>query len=119
MTGSELLREAGALVALGWCQHTEARTQYGAAVDISAGNAAEWSLLGALQSVTFRDSSTSVDDLRTAMTAIAELIEDPSLADWNDQPERTQREVCTLLQRAGQLVPAEEAPRVGLEPTTL
>ena len=109
MTGSELLREAGALVALGWCQHTEARTQYGAAVDISAGNAAEWSLLGALQTVTFRDSSTSVEDLRTALTAIAELIEDPSLSDWNDEPDRTASDVFELLARAEQLASFEVA----------
>jgi hypothetical protein len=103
MSGSELLREAGALVALGWCQHTEARTQYGAAVDISAGSAAEWSLLGALQTVTFRDSSTSVEDLRTALTAIAELIDDPSLSDWNDEPDRTAGDVVELLARAERL----------------
>jgi hypothetical protein len=103
MSGSELLREAGALVALGWCQHAEARTQHGAAVDIAAGNAAEWSLLGALQTVTFRDSSTSIEDLRAALTAIAELIEDPSLSDWNDDPDRTQQEVRRMLERAEEL----------------
>src|SRR6266576_3681090 len=103
MSGSELLREAGALVALGWCQHAEARTQYGAAVDISAGGAAEWSLLGALQTVTFRDSSTSLEDLRGALTAIAELIDDPSLSGWNDDPDRTQYEVRTMLERAEEL----------------
>lgn len=109
MTGSELLREAGALVALGWCQHAEARTQYGAAVDISAGNAAEWSLLGALQSVTFRDSSTTVEDLRDALTAIADLIEDPSLADWNDRPERTASDVTGLLAHAEELASTPKA----------
>ena len=103
MSGSELLREAGALVSLGWCQHAEARTQQGAVVDISAGNAAEWSLLGALQTVTFRDSSTTLDDLRAALTAIAELIEDPSLAEWNDDPHRTQQEVRKMLERAEEL----------------
>jgi hypothetical protein len=105
MSGSDVLREAGALVTLGWCQNAEARTQYGAAVDISAGTATEWSLLGALQTVTFRDTSTRLDDLRLALTAIAELIDDPSLADWNDQPDRTQEEVCTMLERAAELVP--------------
>jgi hypothetical protein len=104
MSGSELLREAGALVALGWCQHAEARTQHGAAVDIAAGNAAEWSLLGALQTVTFRDSSTSIEDLREALTAIAEVIDDPSLSDWNDDPDRTQEEVTDMLERAEGLV---------------
>jgi hypothetical protein len=106
MNGSELLREAGALVALGWCQNAEARTLQGAPVDIFARNAAEWSLLGALQTVTLRDSSTSLDDLRTAVTAIADLIDDPSLSHWNDRFDRTQEEVRTLLERAEQLAAA-------------
>jgi hypothetical protein len=110
MTGSELLREAGALVALGWCQHAQARTQEGAAVDISAGNAAEWSLLGALQTVTFRDSATTIEDLREALTAIAELIDDPSLSDWNDMPERTATDVTELLADAERLVLLDDAP---------
>src|ERR1700747_1991254 len=92
MSGSELLHEAGALVALGWCQQAEAPSLHGGAVAVAAANAAEWSLLGALQTVTFRDS-TSLDDLRTALTAIAELIEDPSLAGWNDEPARAQDDV--------------------------
>lgn len=103
MTGSELLREAEALVSLGWCQHATARTQNGMPIDVAAGNAAEWSLLGALQAVTFRDASTTVDDLRDALTAIAGLIDDPSLAHWNDADGRTQTEVCGLLSRAGGL----------------
>ena len=105
MNGSQLLRETGLLVALGWCQHAEARDNRGTATDVAAGNAAEWSLLGALQAVTFRDSTTSLDDLRDALTAIADLIDDPSLAHWNDAADRTQSEVCGLLQRAAQLVP--------------
>ena len=104
MTASELLREAETLVALGWCQHATARTHEGASIDVAAGNAAEWSLLGALQAVTFRDASTTVDDLRDALSAIAELIEDPSLAHWNDEEGRTQADVCGLLSRAGQIV---------------
>lgn len=103
MTGTELLREAEALVQLGWCQHATARTLNGAAVDVSSGNAAQWSLLGALQAVTFRDSSTSLDDLRDAMMSIADLIDDPSLADWNDDPNRTQADVQGLLGRASRL----------------
>ena len=109
MSGSDLLREAGALVALGWCQNAEARTLQGAAVDISAGNAAEWSLLGALQAVTFRDSSTTLEDLRNALGAIADLIEDPSLADWNDKPERTASDVTALLADAEQLASVDGA----------
>jgi hypothetical protein len=106
MNGSELLHEAGALVALGWCQNAEARSMQGAPVDVFARNAAEWSLLGALQTASLRDSSTSLDDLRTAVTAIAELIDNPSLSDWNDQPDRTQDDVRSLLERAERLAAA-------------
>jgi len=35
-----------------------------------------------------------------AVSAIAELITDPSLANWNDQPERTSSDVGLLLERA-------------------
>lgn len=103
MNGSELLREAETLVARGWCQHAAARTRHGSAVDVAAGNAAEWSLVGALQAATFSDSSTSVDDLRDALGSIADLIEDPSLIDWNDEPGRTQAEVQQLLERAAKI----------------
>jgi hypothetical protein len=103
MTGSELLLEAEALVALGWCQHAEARTLHGTPIDVLSSRAAEWSLLGALQAATFRDPSTSLDDLRSALEAIADLIEDPSLADWNDAAERTADEVTELLADAGKL----------------
>ncbi len=100
MNGTDLLHEAGGLVALGWCQHAEARTLHGAATDVMAGNAAEWSLLGALQAVTFRDATTTMADLRDALSAIADLIDDPSLAHWNDAPNRTQVEVRSLLEDA-------------------
>ena len=106
MNGSELLREAGALVALGWCQDAAARSLQGMAVEVGASDAAAWSLVGALQAVTFSDASTSVDDLRHALAAIADLIEDPSLIDWNDAPGRTQAEVQALLERASQRLAA-------------
>jgi hypothetical protein len=100
LDGSELLHEAGALVAAGWCQGAAARDVRGGVTDVLAGDAASWSLLGALQAATFRDSSTRISDLGLAVSAIADLIDDPCLAHWNDEAVRTQVEVVALLDRA-------------------
>jgi hypothetical protein len=100
MNGPELLHEAGALVAAGWCQGAQARDANGLDTDVLADEAASWSLLGALQAATFRDESTRISDLALAVAAIAELIEDPCLTHWNDDSLRTQLEVLALLDRA-------------------
>ncbi|MDX6475348.1 MAG: hypothetical protein QOH95_859 [Gaiellaceae bacterium] len=107
MNGSELLHEAGALVASGWCQGAEARTLAGEAVEASDESAVSWSLLGALQAAAVSDDSTRMEDIGVAVAAIAELIVDPSLAHWNDVPTRTQSVVAELLDRAESL--AEDA----------
>jgi hypothetical protein len=112
MDGLELLHEANALVARGWCQGAEARDIAGGGVDACSMNAVEWSLLGALQAVAFRDDLTEIEDIGLAVAMIAELIEDPSLAGWNDDAGRSQRQVCGLLGRAEQLA----AEQIGLEP---
>jgi len=112
MTGSELLHEAGALVAFGWCQGATARTVNGVPVDVCAEEAATWSLLGALQATAFRAEPMDTDDIRVAMEAIAELITDPSLSHWNDAPERTKTEVRALLERAERLVLPQPALNV-------
>jgi hypothetical protein len=108
MNGSELLHEAGALVASGWCQEAEALTIEGRPVDALAEDAVEWSLLGALQAAAFHDDSTRIEDIGVAVAAIAELIVDPSLANWNDLPGRTRGEVGHLLDRAEQLAVATQ-----------
>jgi hypothetical protein len=100
MDGSELLHEAGALVTAGWCQGAPARDAAGAPIDVLARAAASWSLLGALQAATFRDASTRLSDVGLAVAAIAELIEDPCLAHWNDEAARTQLDVIALLDHA-------------------
>jgi hypothetical protein len=100
MNGSELLHEAGALVTAGWCQGAAARDPAGKITDVHAGDAAAWSLLGALQAAALRDSSTRIDDIALAVAAIAELIEDPSLSHWNDAAARTKLEVVSLLDHA-------------------
>ena len=104
MKGSELLHNAHALVAQGWCQGTEARDAAGQAIDVGSQDAASWSLLGALQATTVSDPSTGLQDIGNAVAALAELILDPSLANWNDSEARTKLEVLSVLEDAEVLV---------------
>jgi hypothetical protein len=104
MNGSKLLHEAGVLVEQGWCQGTEARDRNGVATDVRANDAASWSLLGALQATTVSDPSIELQDVGDAVAALAELIVDPSLADWNDSTARTKLEVLRVLKDAELLV---------------
>jgi hypothetical protein len=100
VNGSKLLHHAGALVAKGWCQGTEACDSSGRATRVDASNAASWSLLGALQATTASDPQTEIQDIGDAVAALAEVILDPSLANWNDSETRTQLEVLSVLKDA-------------------
>ncbi|MDT4933783.1 MAG: hypothetical protein QOK11_1675 [Pseudonocardiales bacterium] len=100
MNGPKLLHDAGVLVEQGWCQGTEARDASGRATDVRAADAASWSLLGALQATTVADPSTELQDVGDAVAALAELIMDPSLANWNDSETRTKLEVLSVLRNA-------------------
>jgi hypothetical protein len=100
LTGRDLLRDASDRVASGWSQGTEARALDGRPVDVLDPDAVSWSLLGALQSAAFAGPEAQVGEIRLAVAALAELITDPSLAHWNDCPERSLQEVRTVLARA-------------------
>ncbi|HEV7564932.1 MAG TPA: hypothetical protein VGO31_03115 [Microbacteriaceae bacterium] len=100
MNGSELLHDAGVLVEKGWCQGAEARDARGTETNVVAPDAAAWSLLGALQATTAADPSTGLQDIGDALAALAELIMDPSLANWNDSEARTKLEVLSVLKHA-------------------
>jgi hypothetical protein len=100
MNGSKLLHDAGALVEKGWCQGAEARDARGLVTTVGAADAAAWSLLGALQATTAADPSTDLQDIGVAVSALAELIKDPSLANWNDSEARTKLEVLSVLKDA-------------------
>jgi hypothetical protein len=104
MNGSKLLHDAGVLVERGWCQGTEARDANGEATDVVAADATSWSLLGALQATTVADPSTALQDVGDAVAALADLIMDPSLANWNDSESRTKLEVLSVLRNAELLV---------------
>lgn len=104
MTAHELLHRAANRVSSGWSQGAEARTADGRPVPVTDRNATLFSLLGALQASSLAGGDMQPDEIRLAVAAIAQLISDPSLAHWNDQKKRTQREVQTLLEQASTLV---------------
>ena len=100
MKGSELRQNAGSLLEQGWCQGAEARDSNGVATHVVSSNAAAWSLLGALQATSVSDPSTQLQDVGDAVAALAEVIADPSLANWNDSELRTKLEVLSVLREA-------------------
>jgi hypothetical protein len=111
MNGAELLQDAARRIDVGWCQGTEATTVEGTPIDVCS--AAKWSLLGALQAAAVSDEWTQLRDVEVAVSAIADLIEDPSLAHWNDVPSRTAGDVSNLLDRAESI--ARTRPRAPRE----
>ncbi len=94
-----VIDEARQLIAFGWCRGCDARDAVGTAVPPGDPTATEWSLLGALGLVAAH-GDVALDELATALAALAELIADPSLSHWNDQPCRTKEEVLATLARA-------------------
>jgi hypothetical protein len=107
-----LLCAARDLVARSWSRGADARDEGGAPVKPWDERAASWSLLGALVAVLERGAAGSGDmpleHLAAALYALSELIEDDSLAQWNDAPARTQAAVVSVLDRAAE---ACENPR--------
>jgi hypothetical protein len=100
----ELLRRACELVRSGWSQHADARTAEGTEVRPWRESAAAWSLLGALVAVLEERSEGGrdlpIDHLAAALNELAKFIDDDSLANWNDEPSRTQHDVANALEAA-------------------
>ena len=102
--GLRLLRNARELVSTGWCQGADARDPEGNAVDPWSEHAVEWSILGAIVRVleveAEEQGEVPLDELASALYAIADLIEVDSLSDWNDAAHRTQTEVIATIRAA-------------------
>lgn len=101
--GKQILVHARELVEFGWCQGTDARDANGIAVDPWSASAACWSLLGALVAAVdlpAAPTEQTLGPLRRALAALAEVIDEPLLAAWNDDPVRTQVEVVGTLEAA-------------------
>ena len=104
--GLRILSDAATLVGRGWCRHADARAADGAEIEPWDARATSWSLLGAIVAVleqTARESAeVPLDELAAALHALADVIDEDSLADWNDAPGRTQAEVVATLAAAEQ-----------------
>ena len=100
----ELLEGAQELIEQAWCQGADARDADGAAVDPWSPSAASWSLLGAIVAVLEREAALSgeiaLDELATALYALADLVDTDSLAAWNDHPLRSGAQVADVLGEA-------------------
>lgn len=96
----ELLRRASDLIRRGWTQHAESRDPAGAEVEPWQSTATCWSLLGALVAA-LEDVTDGGDlplaQLADALDALALFVDSDSLADWNDDPRRTQKDVIGVL----------------------
>jgi len=107
----QLLRNARDLVRRGWTQHAEGRDAHGAAVEPCHPTATSWSLLGALVAAVeeLPDSGEELLLLRLAdaLDSLALFVDSDSLADWNDDPRRTQGDVIAVLETAAEVA----APR--------
>ncbi|HET8606272.1 MAG TPA: hypothetical protein VFL66_04505 [Gaiellaceae bacterium] len=99
MDAAGVLKETRRLIGAGWCRGSDARDASGRPVAPGDPAAAEWSLLGAL-GVVAAQSEVELEELATALAALAGVIADPSLSHWNDEPERTQSAVLETLVRA-------------------
>ena len=99
--GLELLELARELIERGWCQGADARDSAGADVDPWEPLATSWSLLGAivaaLEEVSGAFGELPLAHLAAALYALAEIVDDDSLTEWNDDPRRTRDEVLRAL----------------------
>ena len=99
-----LLQEAYELVRRGWSQHADARAVDGAVVRAWDADAVAWSLLGSLvASIELRadaDGAIPIQQLATACSGLADVVDADSLELWNDDPMRTHAEVLDALSRA-------------------
>jgi hypothetical protein len=102
--GLRLLRNARELILAGWCQGADARDRDGNAVDPWNEHAVQWSILGAIVRLLEHEAEeygeVPLDELASALYAIADSIEVDSLADWNDAAQRTQTEVIETMRAA-------------------
>jgi hypothetical protein len=114
-----LLRDTHGLIARGWTQHADARDDDGVPTEPWAAAANAWSLLGAIVAVLEQHEQReqcelSLHHLTAALDELARLIDDDSLAAWNDHPDRTQRHVLSILDEAARAAfrrpPPAEAP---------
>jgi hypothetical protein len=113
-----LLSSAAALIDRDWSQGADARDAAGCPTEPWSADARSWSLLGALvSSVETASAATgetlAIRDLAEACALLATILDVASLAEWNDDPERTKADVAEVLRRALQLDSPNGNPSLG------
>lgn len=99
MTTLEVLKIGRARIARGWCRFSLAENSQGHSCDPEGLQAVAWCALGGLMHDSHWGFSTAFDSL-------AAMLGSSHLADWNNQPHRTQADVLALYDKA---IAAEEA----------
>jgi hypothetical protein len=109
---ADLIENARTLVRRGWCQGTCARDDRGAPVVPWSGSAAAWSAMGALTKEWYEkveqgavEWSVALTAFRYAGVALAEAVA-VGPQTWNDDEDRTSREVIAALEHAARTVRA-------------
>lgn len=92
-----IVAEASGRVLTGWCQGSIAQDEDGEAVDALSSDARRWSTLGALLASW---GGGPVEDLRAAVAAVHDSVEQAPLEVWNDRPGRTRNDVVAAFERA-------------------
>ncbi|HKB20462.1 MAG TPA: hypothetical protein VKC65_05555 [Gaiellaceae bacterium] len=117
-----MLMEARGLLLRGWSKGAQARDDRGHIVNAWNGEAASWSLVGALLATWHRHDDKLDEDfvahsaearaLSEATQVLSRTTGTLALDPWNDAPERTRGDVITAVDRALSLLNAEHAEAV-------
>lgn len=103
---SKIFARAAERVRKGWAQGAMALDARGEEVEVNSRRAVCWCLLGAVERVsppgmlwTF-EAGSLLDQLGAALREVDPKGREYALAEWNDDPNRTQAQVLKLLARA-------------------
>jgi hypothetical protein len=106
VTAGKMLADAYELVYSGWCQGAAARDDCGREIDAASAFARSWSVTGAIARVWARTEDPfelSIAAFQRANLALAAAVR-AMPQEWNDDRERTVRDVLDALARAAELL---------------
>jgi len=117
-----MLTEARGLIVRGWSKGAQARDARGHVVNAWAGDAASWSLVGALLAswhrhddrldVDFVEHSAEAQALADATAVLSRATGTLAIDPWNDAPERNRGDVIDAVDRALALLDRTQAEAV-------
>ena len=94
MKYSEVYNKAAGLVERGWTQHASARDRYGDRCQVNSTLAVSWCFTGALNLAGWYIPFSSLREIRDYVYYNQDMV------DWNDNPNRTKKDVVKLLRDA-------------------